>query len=418
MAIVREVTRVAVVAAAALVAGGVLSAGVAAPSPVPSITTVAGNGTRGGTGDGGPAVRAELNVPTGVTEDLVGSLYVGDTANNKVRKVVLPTTITRDIITTIGGTGTSGFSGDGGLATAARLSAPSGVAVDSHGDVFIADSGNNRIREINTSGIIRTFAGNGSCGGGLGNGGPAVSASLCAPTGIALDHGGDLFISDTGHNVVREVTAGGTIIAFAGTGGIGSSGDGGKAVNAKLAGPTGLAVDAVGHVYIADTANSKVRVVNSSGIISTFAGTGSLGYGGDGGKAVNAKLSLPSGLGVDPSGDVFISDTGSSRIREVNTALVISTYAGTGTPGFSGDGGPATAARIRAPSGGVAADGAAVYFADSGNQRIRGIFVGPPPVPPQSSLVILLPVSAGLVVGGGAFVMMRKRRRSAAALAG
>jgi NHL repeat len=413
MSIQKHTNRAMLVAAAALVAGGGLLAGVASASPVPTITTVAGNGTKGSSGDGGPAVNAELNVPSGVTEDMFGSLYIGDTANNKVRKVVLPTTIKKDIITTIAGTGAAGFSGDGGLATAATLRAPTGVAVDTAGDVFVADTGNSRIREIKPSGIISTFAGTGSCSSTLGNGGQAIHASLCVPTGIALDHAGkNLFIADTGHNVVREVNvASGIITAFAGTGSIGSSGDGGSAVNAKLAGPSGVATNSVGAVYIADTGNSKVRVV-TGGVINTFAGTGKLGFGGDGGAATKAQLSLPTGLGVDPSGNVFISDTGNSRIREVNTSKIISTYAGTGRAGFSGDGGPATAAMISIPTGAVAADGSAVYFSDTGNQRVRGIFVGPPPVLPQSNLIILLPVSAGLLAGGSALLVVRRRRRT------
>jgi sugar lactone lactonase YvrE len=411
----RTAAPLVVTAAAVVLAGGVW-AGVAGATNTPSITTVAGDGVGGYSGDGGPAVKAELNIPTGVAENvLTGTLYIGDTQDQRVRMVVTPTTINKDVITTIAGTGVGGFSGDGNPATTAQLDNPSGVAVDSQGDVFIADSGNNRIRKINTSGIISTYAGTGSCRGSLGNGGPASSGSLCVPTGIALDHSGDLFIADTGHNIVREVTTGGVISTFAGTGSIGSSGDGGPATKATLAGPTGVATDAVGDVYISDTGNSKIRIVNSSGTISTFAGTGSIGSSGDGGLATKAQLSLPTGVGLDPSGDVFVSDTGNSRIREVNTGGVISTYAGTGTPGFSGDGGAATAAQIKIPTGDVAADGSAVYFSDTGNQRVRGIFIGPPPVLPQSGVAILLPLTGGLVVAGGALLIVLRRRRHPAA---
>lgn len=247
------------------------------------------------------------------------------------------------------------------------------------GNVYIADTGNNRIRMVNTSGNISTVAGNGTCSSKLGNGGSATSASLCAPTGIGVDSAGNLYIADTGHNVVREVLASnGDIVAFAGTGAIGSSGNGGPATSAKLFGPTGIAVSlGNGNVYISDTGNSEVRVV-SGGTINDFAGeAGQFGYNGEGSPATKFKLAGPTGLGIDPSGDVFISDTGNSRIREV-VGTTISTYAGTGKPGFSGDGGPATAAQIDIPTGEVATNGSAVYFSDTGNQRVRGIFLGPP----------------------------------------
>jgi sugar lactone lactonase YvrE len=396
-----------------LLGGSALFAGVAAAAVVPSITTVAGNGTRGASGDRGPAVKAELNFPGGVAESLAGTLFIADTGNNKVRKVVLPTAIHQDIITTIAGTGTAGFSGDGGMATLAKLRAPSGLAVDPHGDVFVADSGNNRIRKINTLGVITTFAGTGACGkkAALGNGGLATKASLCQPMGIALDHAGDLFIADTGHNMVREVLTTGRIVAFAGTGKRGSAGDGGRAVSALLASPTGVATKAGGTVYIADNGNNKIRVVSSHGIISTFAGTGKPGSAGDGGLASRAQLNSPTGVGVDPSGDVFITDTGNHWIREVDTAARISTYAGNGHPGFLGDGGPATAAELRFPTGDLAADGAAVYFADTHNQRVRGVFTGPPPVLPESGLAIALPLSALVLILGGWVVLRRVRRQ-------
>jgi hypothetical protein len=412
-----NLTRLTLVAIATL-AGSGLFAGLAAANTVPSITTVAGNGTRGSSGDGAPAVNAELNTPTGVAEDLAGSLYVADTANNKVRKIVFPTAIHVDIISTIAGTGVPGYLGDGGQASSAQLRQPTEVAIDRHGDVFIADSGNNRVREINTTGIISTFAGTGECQKNgnngnkkktIGNGGPASQASLCDPTGIALDHAGDLFISDTGHDMVREVLNGGPIVAFAGTGKPGFKGDGGPAVDARLKSPTGLAIDALGDVYIADTDNDRVRVVKPNGTISTFVGGGQGGHGPSGDPPRHRVLNRPTGLGVDPSGDVFIADTGNNRIQEVNTSLAVTTVAGTGRAGFSGDGGPATAAELNEPLG-IVADGSAVYFADSRNQRVRGIFSGPPPVLPQTALTILLPISAGLLIAAAAVVVRRRRR--------
>jgi sugar lactone lactonase YvrE len=412
--------RRALIAAVALLGGTGLFAGVAGASPEPSINTVAGTGVKGSSGDGGPAVSARLNTPTGVAEDLAGTLYVSDSASNTVRKIVMPTTIHQDIITTIAGTGKSGFSGDGGQATSSRLSQPSGVAVDSHGNVFIADTGNNRIRRINTSGIISTFAGNGDCRKGtanrkhdsLGDGGPATSASLCGPTGIALNSAGALFIADTDHALVREVLPDGTIVAFAGTSKANRVGAAHQVADGSLKFPTGVATDTLGHVYIADSGNNEVRVVNANGVMSTFAGTGKVGFSGDGGLAIHARLHYPTGLGVDPSGSVFISDTRNDRIRQVNTSGIISTYAGTGRPGFSGDGGPATMAQIKTPTGDLVADGSAVYFADTANRRVRGIFTGPPPVLPQSDLAIMLPVSGGLlllaILAGG---LVRRRLR-------
>jgi sugar lactone lactonase YvrE len=405
-------------AAGVVLGGSALFAGVAAAAAVPSITTVAGNRAKGASGDGGPAVKAELNFPAGVAEDLAGSVYIADTGNNKVRKVVQPTTIHQDIISTIAGTGKSGFSGDGGLGPSAELSAPSGLAVDHHGDVFIADSGNNRVRKINPRGIITTFAGKGGCGKNaeLGNGGPATAAFLCDPTGIALDQAGDLFIADTGHNMVREVLTTGKIVAFAGTGKRGSAGDGHLAVSALLAAPTGVATNGAGVLYIADNGNNKIRVVGVHRRIATFAGTGQPGFSGDGGLASHAQLKSPTGLGVDPSGDVFITDTGNHRIRQVNPENRISTYGGTGHPGFSGDGGPATSAQLKFPTGDLAADGSAVYFADTSNLRVRGIFTGPPPVLPQAPWAIALPLSALLLLLG-AWVVLRRIRRDRKALA-
>jgi sugar lactone lactonase YvrE len=232
---------------------------------------------------------------------------------------------------------------------------------------------------------------------------------MCIPTGVAVDNSGSLYITDAGHSMVRKVNPAGIISTFAGTGDFGSSGDGGPAVKATLGVPTGIAVDSVHDVFIADTGNSKIRVVNAAGTIGTFAGTGSYGYGGDNGPAKSAQLAAPTGLGVDPSGNVYIADTGSNRIRQVNTSNIISTYAGTGTAGYSGDGGPATKAQLNSPTGAVAADGTHVYFADTNNQRIRGITEGPPPVIGETTYILLLPITAALLAAGGIVIMRRRR---------
>jgi hypothetical protein len=244
----------------------------------------------------------------------------------------------------------------------------------------------------------------------VGDGGPATKAELCAPTGVAVDNSLNLYIADTADNRIRKVTAAGIISTVAGNGQYGSSGDGSAATGAKLFFPTGVALDAVNDIFIADTVNSKVRVVNTAGIINTFAGTGSFGYGGDGGPAKMAKLSGPTGLGIDGSGNVFISDTFNNRLRKVNTASVISTYAGTGAAGNTGDGGAATAATLNTPTGAVASDNVHVYFADTSNNRGRAITEGPPPVIAEVNYALLLPLSA-LLLGGAAYIILMRRRR-------
>jgi sugar lactone lactonase YvrE len=380
-----------------------------------SITTVAGNGTAGPKGDGLPAVAAQLHNPDGVAFSLAGTLYISDRNNNRIRKVVNPNSIGTDIISTVAGNGRGGFSGDRGPATLAELNRPSGVALDSSGDLFIADTGNNRVREVRPSGQILTVAGSGRCGrhSHLGDGGPAVDASLCGPTGVVVD-GSTLYISDTGHSEVRVVNQAGTIRDFAGTGRPGYSGDGRAATRARLDLPTGLAVAANHTVLIADSGESVVREVLSTGVIRTFAGIGRFGFSGDGGPATRARLSVPTGVGVDGLGDVYIADTFNNRLRKVNAAGIISTAAGS-RRGFSGDGGPATSARLASPSGTIAVNGNTIYFADTGNQRIRGIFTGPPPVLPETQWVWALPLSA-LALGGAVYLVWRRRGRCAAAI--
>jgi len=371
----------------------------------PTISTVAGNGKGGFSGDGGPATAAKLTLPTGVAEDAAGDLYIADTLNFRIRKVT-----PAGIITTVAGTGIPGFTGDGGAATKARLREPSSPALDTGGNLYFADSENDRIRRISTSGIISTVAGNGSCGK-KGNGGPATAAQLCDPSAVAIDTAGNLYIADSGNNEIRKVTAAGVISIFAGTGTFGSSGDAGLATAARLGMPDGVAVDSLHDVFIADEANNKIREVKPTGIISTFAGTGIPGFSGDGGPAPAAKLAHPEGIGVDPLGNVYIADSFNFRIRVVTTSGIIFTYAGTGVPGYSGDGGVATNARLSVPEGDLAVDANNVYFTDTLNERVRRITGGPPPVIPESPLFVLLPLSA-LVLIGGAFIVARRRRRS------
>ncbi|MBU6402748.1 MAG: hypothetical protein KGS61_20705, partial [Verrucomicrobia bacterium] len=275
------------------------------------ITTVVGNGTVGYSGDGGPAIAASLANPTGLALDGRGNLFIADTWNNAVRKVDAHGTIT-----TVAGNGTQGFAGDGGLAIDATMTGPSGVAVDAAGNVFIADSWNHRIREVDTNGIITTVAGNGA-GGYSGDGGAATNASLKYPGGLAVDRAGNLFIADAGNNRVRKVDTRGVMTTVAGDGRFTYAGDGGAATNASLANPLALALDAAGDLFIADQYSYRIRVVDTNGVIITVAGSGALGYSGDGGAATNASLANPCAVALDVAGDLFIADAGNNRIREV-----------------------------------------------------------------------------------------------------
>ena len=345
------------------------------------LTVVAGIGIFGFSGDGGPATSASLASPVSVALDGAGNLFIADFSNSRIRKVD-----TSGIITTVAGNGISGFSGDGGPATSASLTNPTGVALDGTGNLFIADEGNFRIRKVDTSGIITTVAGNGSSGFS-GDGGPATSASLTNPFGVALDGTGNLFFADAGNNRIRKVDTSGIISTVAGDGIFGFSGDGDPATSASLRDPFGVALDGAGNLFIADRFNQRIRRVDAAtGIITTVAGDGPTGIGaggfsGDGGPATSASLHEPNGVALDGSGNFFIADTLNNRIRKVDTSGIITTVAGNGSFGFSGDGGPATSASLSFPFG-VALDGSGnLFIADFSNSRIRKVsFLNPPAV--------------------------------------
>lgn len=326
----------------------------------------AGLGIGGHTGDGGPAKYARMNACTGVCYDGAGNLYIADMANNVVRKVA-----TNGYISTFAGCDTAGYSGDLGPATAAKLNKPYGVASDHTGNVYISDRDNHVIRKVSVSGTITTYAGIGGSVGYSGDLGPATAAELNTPEGIATDSTGNLYIADFNNHAVRVVWVGGSIQTYAGTGTMGFSGDGGPARLARLHGPAAVAVDPLGTVYVADYYNSVVRKIDASGDISTFAGTGITGYSGDGGQANSARLYYPSGVAVFGFGPVYISDQGNNAVRSVSSSGVISTVAGTHTNGYTGDGGMAVVAEISSPKG-IAIDALnRLFIADYDNNVIR-----------------------------------------------
>jgi uncharacterized protein (TIGR03437 family) len=336
-----------------------------------NINYIAGDGSIGFTGDGGYATSAGLIAPFALTVDSSGNVYFAENGDSRIRRIDAKSLD----ISTVAGNGTPGFTGDGATATNAEMNSPTGVAVDSAGNLYIADSLNCRIRKVASGGNISTFAGNGTLSYS-GDGGAAIQAQLNTPQGVAADAAGNLYIADTLNNVVRKVSANGTISNFAGNGSAGNSGDGSAATKAQLNGPQGLAVDASGNVFIADTLNAKVRKVSASGVISTVAGNGTPGYGGDGSGAGSAQLNLPIGVAVDSSGNLYIADFGNSRVREVSASGVIRTVAGNGANGYSGDGGPAGNAQLNGPQG-VAVDTAGnLYIADTENNLIREVTGG------------------------------------------
>lgn len=278
-------------------------------------------------------------------------------------------------ISTVAGNGESGFSGDGGPATSASLQAPLGIAVDNAGNTYIADRDNQRVRKVNASGIITTVAGNGTQGFS-GDGGSATSASLNIPWGVAADADGNFYIADTYNYRVRKVDTSGVITTLAGNGVYGYSGDGGPATSASLRETYDIAVDSSGNFYLADEGNHRVRKVDPSGVITTVAGNGVYGYSGDGGPATGASLASDLGVAVDDSGNIYIADrqyTGESRVRKVDTSGTITTVAGNGTASYSGDGGPATSAGLSYISDVALDNSGSLFIADSGNNRIRRV---------------------------------------------
>ena len=407
-----------------------------APATKYNIQTIAGGDA---VGDGGPALAALLSQAEGIAIDNQGAVYVADAQDNRVRK------ITPDgVIQTVAGNGTPGFAGDGGPAAQALLNHPYGLAVDASRNVYIADLGNARVRRVSADGIIQTVAGGGTIvPGGNGDGGPATSAQLVQPRNVAVQSDGTLYVSDFAAHRVYQISPGGTLVTFAGTGNAGFSGDNQPASMAQLKAPAGLAIDSFGALYIADSGNNRIRkvangtittvltvvsptglaidstgalyvaaasflgtstktilgisapqdvalnavrnlyvtsgefvrkVAAAGGAITTFAGSGaSLTFGGDNGPATSARLNAPTGLAIDAQGNRYIADSGNNRIRKITPAGVITTIAGTGDPGAKGDSGLATAAQLNRPRSLAVDSQQNLYIADSGNNAIRKI---------------------------------------------
>jgi sugar lactone lactonase YvrE len=338
-------------------------------APTGIITTYAGTGIHGYGGDGYPAISATFNTVSNVASDTSGNIYIVDNYNNLIR-MVNPS----GIVNTIAGTFVSaGFAGDGGPATNAQLSTPTSVSADTYGNLYIADAGNNRVRKV-SGGYISTIAG---CDltdatGYRGDGGPAISALFMMGGGIAYDTLRNLYVADAGNNVIRKIDSNGIVTTIAGNGALGYSGDGLPATSAQLNSPTSVAVDKHGNIFIGDENNYAIRKIDPSGIITTYAGNGIRGFGGDGHRADSAKLGNPASICLDNIGNLYISDLGNARIRKVDTNQVITTIAGMGIGGYFGDGGPATNAEIQ-PSGACIDKAGNIYIAEMSNNRVRKI---------------------------------------------
>ena len=341
--------------------------GILTVTPTRAAATVAGTGLVGYSGDGGAASAATVAQPGAVAYDKAGDLFVADTNNHVIREIT-----PGGSISTIAGNGSEGFSGDGGAATSAQLDTPTGIAVDASGNVYVADSHNQRIRRI-SGGTITTVAGTGTPGY-AGDGGAATAAQLSLPTGVAVDAAGNVYIADTNNHRIREIV-GGTISTIAGDGEELYAGDGGAATAASLDSPTGVAVSSTGAVYVADRLNHRVRMFAVGGTISTVAGSGgasfSGGFSGDGASAAAATLARPSGVSVDANGNVYVADTDNHRVRQLVVGGAIATAVGNGQQGYAADGGPATGAGLDSPRSAAPDALGNLAVADTLDQRIR-----------------------------------------------
>jgi len=338
-----------------------------------NIELFAGTGVQGNNGDGGLAIDATLSSPGGLAIDNDGNIYFSQISSSVIRKIDVNGTIT----TVAGISGNYGETGDNGSATAAELDFPQGLAIDNNGNLYIADRENHKIRKVDTNGIITTFAGNGT-EGYSGDGGQATLASLNNPQYVAVDNNGNVYISDWLNNRIRKVDVTGIITTYVGTGTSGFSGDGGLAVDAEISSSSGMAVDSSGNLYFSDRGNDRIRKIDTNGIITTIAGSGGFNaFSGDGGLAVDAELYDPNGIALDAEGNLYIADRSNQRIRKVTMDDgLINTIVGTGSTGFSGggyngDGSPGTDTLLKNPSSIIINTSGDVIIADGGNHRIR-----------------------------------------------
>ena len=342
-----------------------------APSKVTAQTiyTIAGTGTSGSSGDGAAATLAEMKSPYGLALDNAGNLYFADNAANVIRKIDVSTRV----ISTVVGTGTAGSTGDGADASLARLRRPITLAFDATGNMYIVENAGNRVRKVNTSGIISTIAGDGTASS-TGDGSAAISATLNAPSGIAIDASGNVYIAEEDGNRIRKINTSGNISTIAGDGTASSTGDGATATAATIDGPTELTFDAAGNLYIAETNGNRIRkITTATGTITTVAGNGLSGSTGDGGLATAARIKKPSGIEFDEEGNLFIVESTGRYIRKVSASTGnIATIAGTGAAGYSGDGGNPDTAQFRRPYG-IAYFGGNIFLSDFNASVIRMI---------------------------------------------
>ena len=402
----RQLYALAVAGLTLLLGAGAQAQGILTVTPGRAAATAAGTGVLGYTGDGSAATSATLATPAAVAYDASGNLFLADANNHVVREVVASS----GNIITVAGTGVAGFGGDGGAAASAFLDTPTGIAVDASGNLYIADSHNQRIRKV-TGTTITTIAGSGVAGYS-GDSGAATSAALNLPSAVAVDSSGNIYIADTNNQRIRKIT-GTVIITIAGTGEQNFTGDGGAATSAALDSPTGVAVDASGNVFIADRHNHRIREL-TGGNLSTVAGSGTPdfagSFSGDGAMATAATLSKPTGVAVDAAGHVYITDTNNQRVRELGGGA-ITTILGTGEQGFAGDSGAATSAVLNAPRAAAADAVGNLAIADAPGERVRSALLpilsfgnGPVGVPSSAQTIMLSNTgTASLTVSSAVF---------------
>lgn len=427
-----------------------------------NMVLIAGNSRAGFSGDGGPAVNAKLNSPQGMALDSAGNLYIADSLNNRVRKVD-----PNGIITTFAGNGgvsQPGFWGDGGPATDAQIHAPVAVALDKNGQVYIvaaadntvrvvdkngnisifagagykgfygdagpaniagitgpqdmtflsdgsaliADTGSGAIRKVTTDGNISTVSGNGSVG--LSGDGVATSLAMLSPFGVVADSSGNIYIAEFGTNRIRKVDSSGNITTAIGNGTLGFAGDNGPANKVEMNGPTGVALDGSGNIYFVDSLNYRIRKL-AGGNVNTVAGNGLVSRSGDGGAATSAQLNTPLGVAIDGSGNLYIADTLNNLVRKVDAKGVITTFAGTGTAGSSGDNGPAGSAQLNAPQGLAVDASGSLYIADTQNNRIRKVSGGTITTVAGGNNELSLPFGIAVDASGNLYVAEFGRNR-------